>query len=202
MTLNVLVLETDRGAADPAIAALQDAGHRVVRCHDGTAPAFPCGALTEGGCPLHNEIVDVALTVRRHPRSQPAPQEDGVTCALRTHVPLVVAGAPAMNPFDDFATRVVDGVDDVVSACEAAASAPLPRHSDAATRALRNVLETHDIVGISARVDVRRVHGALHVVVAATAPIARPVRNVAAVRITAALREIDRDARAIDVSFV
>ena len=125
MSLNVLVLESDRGAATEAVAELQAAGHTVLRCHDGETPAFPCSALTEDGCPLRRNIVDVALTVRRRPRSQPAPQEDGVTCALRTHVPLVVAGATMLNPYDTFAAEIAQGADDIVGACERAAAAPL-----------------------------------------------------------------------------
>jgi hypothetical protein len=31
---------------------------------------------------LRSHIVDLAVTVRSRPRSQPAPQEDGVRCAL------------------------------------------------------------------------------------------------------------------------
>jgi hypothetical protein len=200
MTLNVLVLESDRGAADRAIADLTAAGHRVARCHDGEAPAFPCLAL-DGGCPLENEIIDVALTVRRHPRSQPAPQEDGVTCALRTHVPLVVAGATALNPFEDFAAAVVRDPDDIVAACERAARQPLPQHSRAAAAAFGRVLETHEVDGVTARVEVRRVHGSLQISVSGATALTHEVRSIAAVRMMAAVREVDHDSHGIDVTF-
>ena len=52
----------------------------------------------------------------------PTPFEDGVSCALRHHVPLVVAGTTALNPFDDW-TTVTAGDDDIVEACERAGSA-------------------------------------------------------------------------------
>jgi hypothetical protein len=202
MSLNVLVLESDRGAATEAVADLEAAGHRVLRCHDGASPAFPCTALTDDGCPLRNTIVDVALTVRRRPRSQPAPQEDGVTCALRTHVPLVVAGATVLNPYEDFATEIVDEPGDIVAACERAAAAPLRAHTRAALRALKTVFDKNDVGDTTARVVVYRLHGQLHVEV--TSPEARPqpLQNIAAVQIVAALRALDPDARGIDVSFV
>jgi hypothetical protein len=200
MSLNVLVLESDRGAAARAIADLTAAGHRVARCHDGEAPAFPCAAL-EGGCPLRNEIIDVALTVRRHPRSQPAPQEDGVTCALRTHVPVVVAGATALNPFDDYAAEVVRDPDDIVSACERAARQPLPKHSRAAADAFGRVMKTHDVSGVTARVEVRRVHGNLQISVTGAGALPHDVRSIAAVRMMAAVRDVDHDSHGIDVTF-
>jgi hypothetical protein len=201
MSLNVLVLESERGAADDTIRDLEAAGHSVVRCHEGGVPAFPCAGLTSGQCPLEAGAVDVAVTVRRRPRSQPAPQEDGVSCALRAHVPLVVAGATALNPFDDFATVIVDGTDAVVDACERAAVAELYPHCETATRALIGVFETHDVRDVMARVVVRRVRGGLRVVVRSDRPLEHRVQSVAAVRMIAALRAIDHDARGIDVSY-
>jgi hypothetical protein len=200
MTLNVLVLESDRGAADRAIADLTAAGHRVARCHDGEAPAFPCAALN-GGCPLRNETIDVALAVRRHPRLQPAPQEDGVTCALRTHVPLVVAGATALNPFDDYAAAVVRDPDDIVAACERAARQPLPAHTRAAVEAFGRVMQTHDVSDVTVRVEVRRVHGSLLISVTNAGAVPHAIRSIAAVRMMAAVREIDHDSHGIDVTF-
>jgi len=40
------------------------------------------------------------------PRSQPAPQEGGVACALRPHIPVVVAGRTVLNPYDDYAAEI------------------------------------------------------------------------------------------------
>jgi hypothetical protein len=201
MSLNVLVLESDRGAATEAVADLEAAGHRVLRCHDGESPAFPCSALTEEGCPLRHNIVDVALTVRRRPRSQPAPQEDGVTCALRTHVPLVVAGATVLNPYETLAAEIADDPNDIVGACERAAAAPMRAHTDRALRTLNTVFEKNDVRNTSARVVVFRSHGGLRVEVACGNALPQPVQNLAAVQIVAALRALDPDARGIDVSF-
>lgn len=203
MTLNVLVLESERGAADAAVDELQAAGHHVLRCHEPGAPAFPCNALIDGAsCPLRSGIVDVALTVRKRPRSQPAPQEDGVSCALEAHVPLVVAGSELMNPFVPFAAAVIDLTHDVVGVCEQAAGAPLPRHGDRAAGALSAVLDVHEVTGLAPMVDVFRRGGRLYVEVRGANDLDHGVKSVASVRIIGALRQFDRDAAGIDVVFV
>ena len=119
--MRVLVVESDRRAADEAITDLQAAGHRVVRCHEADLPAFPCNALCDqGSCPLETkERVDVVLDFRAHPYPKPTSFEDGVSCALRHHVPLVVAGTSALNPFDKWTTVIADG-HNAVEACELA----------------------------------------------------------------------------------
>ena len=128
--LNVLVLESERGAAAAAREELETAGHTVLRCHEPGAAAFPCNALVKGQhCPLDAAIVDVALDVRSRPRSQPAPQEDGVVCALRQHIPVVIAASAVLNPYDGYAV-VLDRTFDVVDACERAADAPLGKRHD------------------------------------------------------------------------
>jgi hypothetical protein len=126
--MRVLVVETDRHSGDQAAADLEAAGHRVVRCHDAQESAFPCNALrTSAGCPLDAaESVDVVLDYRSRPRPRPTPFEDGVSCAVRHHIPLVVAGTAALNPYHEWTTAVaVDG--DIVSTCEESARARLGR---------------------------------------------------------------------------
>jgi hypothetical protein len=121
--VRVLVLETNRRAADHAIAELRGAGHQVVRCHEVGLPAFPCNALCNNGvCELDaSGGVDIVLDYRAHPLPRPTAYEDGVSCALRHHVPLVVVGTSALNPFDKW-TAAIAGDDEIVAACEAAAS--------------------------------------------------------------------------------
>src|SRR5438552_4030387 len=127
--LNVLVVESERGAAEVAREKLVAAGHTVLRCHEPGAAAFPCNALVKDRqCPLDAAVIDVALDVRSRPRSQPAPQEDGVVCALRHHIPVVVAGPEVLNPYDGYAV-VLGRTSDVVEACERAAHAPLHEHT-------------------------------------------------------------------------
>jgi hypothetical protein len=126
--MNVLLLESDAHAADEAAARLRAAGHQVERCHEVGLPAFPCNGLLDGGeCPLDRGPIEVALVVRSHPWPRPSTLEDGVVCALRRGVPLVVAGRALLNPYVDWAAAVVDGVEDVVEAIEKVArTAPHP----------------------------------------------------------------------------
>jgi len=199
--LNVLLLESEPGAALVARDELEAAGHKVRYCHEPGEAAFPCNALIEGKrCPLEGEAVDVALAVRRHPHAQPTRCEDGMTCALREHVPVVVAGATAMNPYEDFVAETLDRNFDVVETVERVAGSQLDRHSSAAATALHDVLQRRDIVG-TPEVAVRRRRGALLISVAGAGPLDVPTKSMAAVRMTAAVRAIDAHARGVDVVF-
>ena len=120
-TLDVMLLESDPGAADAAAETLTAAGHRVHRCHEVGLGAFPCnGVIDPKKCPLMMPV-DVALLVRRHPYPRPTPLEDGVSCAIRAGVPVVADGPGVLDPFEPWeAGRVHDG--DVVGACLAGAA--------------------------------------------------------------------------------
>lgn len=121
--LDVLLLSNGPAALDGVTADLEAAGHRVVRCHPvGTTAAWPCVALVGGPCPLEDAGIDVALDVRTAVSSGTSPWEDGVACARRDGVPLVVAGRTAFQPFADHASVVVEGTADVVAAVEDAAA--------------------------------------------------------------------------------
>ncbi len=121
-SLDVLVVEADRGVAAEAVRALEAAGHNVLRCRRPGGAEFPCfGVVDPRGCPFERAAIAVALTMRRHPRPKPTLREIGAICALRRRIPLVVAGRVAFNPFEEYACEVVDG-EDVVSACERAAA--------------------------------------------------------------------------------
>jgi hypothetical protein len=200
MALNVMVLESERGAADEASRDLTDAGHLVLRCHEPGAPAFPCrGIEDQSTCPLHSHDVDVALTVRSRPRSQPAPQEDGVRCALVHRVPLVVAGPDVLDPYEGYEARVLDRYGDVVGACEEVAAAELKHHSRIASEALA----TSGPGGLGeagAAASVTRRAGVLRVSVRGLDALAPRQRDAAIIRMVAKLREFDASARGIDVS--
>jgi hypothetical protein len=199
--LNVLVLESDPGAATVARQELRGAGHTLHYCHDPGQASFPCNALREGrGCPFEGEPIDVALDVRRRVRSAPTTREDGVACAIRQHVPLVVAGPTVFSPYAEYTTEMHEDAFDVVAACERAAAAPLPRHTAVARGALDATLERRSLP-TGAQVTVYRHNGSLHVSVGAASDIDHATRNMIAVRIAAALRAIDRYARGIDVVF-
>jgi hypothetical protein len=127
--------------------------------------------------------------------------EDGVTCALRQHVPVVVAGSEILNPFSGYATAFVERDSDLVGACERAARTPLRRHTEAATRALTDVLRRRSR-SISPVVRVVRHAGALRSEVQGASGLDESTKSMAAVRMCAAVREIDRHSRGVDVAFM
>jgi hypothetical protein len=199
--MRVLVIETDRHAADDAIAALGAAGHEVVRCHDPHQAAFPCNALRDDrACPLDGGGgVDVVLTVRAHPHPRPSAFEDGVTCALRRHIPLVVAGRSALNPFQHWTADVADD-DDVVTACDRAAAAPIAALSEPATAEVRRLLDVHGVEGGDTAQAV--VHRRRERLVASLdlPPVPASVAEMAAVRVAGVLRAADPTAEIVDVT--
>ncbi len=107
--LDVMVLESSPHAADDAVRRLEGAGHRVHRCHEADAAAFPCKAVGDkSACPIAGGV-DVALVV--HEGAEPAPTafEEGVGCALRAQVPLVEDGPMNPSPFTPWSVVRVDG---------------------------------------------------------------------------------------------
>ena len=199
MSLNIMVSESEHGAADRAVQELTAAGHVVLRCHEPDAPAFPCRGLEDQStCPLRSHAIDVALTVRSRPNSQPTPQEDGVGCALMHRVPLVVAGPSVLDPFEQYEARVLDRTDDIVGACEEVAAGELLRHSHVATEALTASPSMGDAL-TGARATVTRRRGALFVSVSGLDALAPRQRDAAIVRMKAKLREFDSAARGVDI---
>jgi hypothetical protein len=198
--MDVLMLETEPGAANSAIEELGDRGHQVFRCHEPGSPAFPCRALEgRGPCPLADPGIDVAVTVRDHPGTRPSLFEDGVACALRAQVPLVVAGRATLNPYEDWAEEVVeDG--DVVGACERVAARPSRAHTRVAQRALRDVLRRRAGSARGAEVAVWRNPGGLRVRVDGLDTFEHSVRELASVDVATALREFDPQIPKIDIS--
>jgi len=191
--MEVLVVESDPGAALIAIEQLEAAGHRVRRCHEPGAPAFPCTGLDSGHCPLEEDSIDVVLTVRGPGHARPSPLEDGATCALRRHAPVVVAGSTTLNPFEEFPITIV-GVDGIVEACERAAHGPQLGHEAVATTALAQTLDGSGIESADAYASVRRSGEGLRVVLHVPAETSKRVRDVASVRVVGALRAFDRTA--------
>jgi len=198
--MRVLVVESDRGAASKAITDLQSAGHRVVRCHEDDLPAFPCNALCDKGtCPIESEQgVDVVLDYRGRPYPKPMPLEDGVSCALRHHIPLVVAGTSALNPFDKWTTAIADE-DDVVSVCETAIAKPIERLAEPARTEVRRRLADRPDVADYADVVVHRSNGQLDATI--TLPgTADEIDGSLAVAVAGVLRAHDRYASRVNVA--
>jgi hypothetical protein len=210
-TLRVLLTEDEAGVAAPARDRLVAAGHEVVQCSARSDSEFPCVALADpASCPLRAGVVDVTLAMRRTGAGTPTRREDGALCAVRNHVPLVVASDGGPDPFATWEAAAVGFDADVVAACERAAHRPLPRHSDIARAAAREVVRRatragsvvesrHRLDAIDA--DVRRVDGRLSVHVRGP-DATSAVQHMIAVRVTAALRSYDTDARGVDVAFV
>jgi len=197
--MEVLVVESEPGAAAAAIAELEAAGHRVKRCHEPGAPAFPCVGLDPGRCPIEEDAIDVVLTVRPRPHLGPSALEDGVTCALRRHVPVVVAGRTTLNPFVEYAA-VIAGDDGVVEACERAATGPQPEHEEVATDMLRQTLTRAGLPSDTASASVRRSGSGLRISLRVPPETTKQQRDTASVRDVGAVRAFDRHAPHIETT--
>ena len=199
--MKILVLDSDgEGGGREAAVTLQAAGHEVHRCHEPGAPAFPCNGLAgTAACPLDG-VVDVAVVVREHPWPRPTALEDGVSCALRHAVPLVVSGRTALDPFDGFATEAIEGTRGLVEACERAVAAPLPRHGEVASEMAAEVLARHGLDTDGARAEVHRQNGRLRVSLEVPVPVDTALSGMLATRVAGRLRQLDRHASAIDIS--
>jgi hypothetical protein len=196
VTMDILVTESDPGAAARAIERLESAGHTVHRCHEPGSRAFPCAGVV-GVCPLEGTSIDVVLDVRARARTWPTPTEDGVTCALRRRVPVVVAGRTALNPFTAHGATEAEG--DVVDACTRAGRGPLPAHGELATGALRETLVRAGLPSTAASAVVVRRGGRLRAELAVPEAASETVRRTAEVRVIGALRGYDTAARGVDV---
>jgi hypothetical protein len=196
--MDVLVVESEPGAGAAAIADLEAAGHQVQRCHEPGAGSFPCAGLDPGRCPLEEGAIDVVLTVRARPTPRPTPFEDGITCALRRHVPVVVSGDTAIDPFARYAATVA-GTGDIVASCELAATGPQVEHEGVATKALDQTLELAGLPHELARASVRRSGNGLHVTLHFPPETPKKVRDIASVRVVGAVRAFDAHARRIEI---
>jgi hypothetical protein len=186
-SLNVLIIESRRGAADAETRALEAAGHRTTRCFDeANAVGFPCRAVVDpADCPLLDPP-DVALVVRRHIATHPRPLEQGASCALRAGIPVVEAGPELLDPYGPWLTARLDA--DVVAGCEAAADSAL---AELRGRIMRLVDPTFAAAGV-ARDDVTCTIDTsgpdLNVHFAVPVPVTTGVRQALAVRVLDAVR--------------
>lgn len=197
--LDVLLLESHPGAAAAAETELVAAGHRVHRCHDHTSRTQPCVGLTPGGsCPLDGPI-DVALDVRQHITPRPTPLEDGVTCAAREGIPLVIDGSDLLDPFAQIATAHVRG--HVAEACTAAVEDALRPLAAAAQESLHAFLTSrgHDVDAAKLSFEAR---GPRLVVRLGTDGLDRAMASLLAVRALDAIRPVNRRWKKVDVVWV
>lgn len=187
--LDVLLLASGPARLDDVRAQLEDAGHRVVRCHpDGAREAFPCDAVAGRGCPLDGAGVDVALDVRSTAWPEPTAWEAGASCARRVGVPLVVAGDTATQPFGEHAEVVLDG--------RYALGAAVKLAADRARAAREASVEAVCGAPVTLTRDGDRVHVVVH-----ASPEGASARTMLATRAGGAARAVSRGASRLTVSF-
>jgi hypothetical protein len=197
--MRTLLIESSPGVGAEAAAALSDAGHPVVRCHEEGRPTFPCGDLAEpGSCPLHGPgAVDVVLSVRHPDDAEPTAAEAGVTCALRAGVPVVVLGDQEVNPFAALTVPVSD--DDPVAAVVAAYQAGKEVASAPLRAEVARLLEDAGVSADGVGVDVERQGERYRIAV--TVPADLPITNESiATHVHARFREAGLAAQTIDVA--
>jgi hypothetical protein len=185
--LDVLVIESRRGAAAEAVRALEEAGHRPLTCRDEVS-GLPCrGVASPDDCPLAHRP-DVALLVRSRVDPRVTSLETGARCALRAGVPVVESGSAALDPFEPWL------------ACEAGAARAL---DELRREIFRRVAPTLSAVGIpvcDARCTVEDVDLRLRVRFDLPAPVDRAVQQALAVRVLDALGSSRRTFGGVDVS--
>ena len=197
MSLNVMVMESDRHVADAAIRELTDAGHVVLRCHDAGRGGVPVPRPRESARTVRciRTRSTSRLTVRARPRSQPAATEDGVRCALDARVSRSSSpGRRCSILTSRTEPACIDRTDDVVAACEEVARGELPQHSRVATDALRASRTSNEMLG---RADCRGDAPARRVArrrSAGSTRLAPRQRDAAIVRMMGKLREFDTSA--------
>lgn len=193
-----LLVSTDDEPMNDIESDLQAAGYEVLRCHPSHASGFPCGVLTEAGCPLDGVPVDVTVDVRQHPWPHPTLREQGVTCSVRAGVPVVVLGRE-LHPFVPWATITTQSREHLTARCDDAIRESLVPLHDAAAHAVRQVL-ARLADGQPFVVEVDRREGDLRVRI--IAELASVVAGMAATRAVAAIRALDAHAGHIDVEVV
>jgi hypothetical protein len=199
--MRILTTETEPGLGDAAVERLEQAGHEVLRCHEPGHPTGPCVGLVHDDCPLDRPGgVDVVLAVRSAGHPGPEVTEQGVTCALRRHIPLVLDGPAWPDPFARWVVASTGGgATDEAEACAEAAGRGLAQLGDAVAIATCRLLGGGRKPGVDVRADVHRDGHELRVTVH------RPWRESAfdgaiAVHAAAALRDAGAQARSIGVT--
>ncbi|HEY5155310.1 MAG TPA: hypothetical protein VIJ47_11285 [Acidimicrobiales bacterium] len=202
--MRVLVVERKAGLGDGVTAQLDASGHEVVRCHEPGTPAFPCNAIVDGEvCPLDHHAVDVAMAVRGDEGGPTTEDEDGVRCAIRRNVPVVLVGNRDGASYAGWTKSEARETDvDLMDKTAEAAKAGFDRHAAAARETLGQVLDTHDIVSSSVDVEIHRTGNRLRCVLHVDALVDPMVAQMAAVRVVVALRTLEQELDVIDVDVV
>jgi hypothetical protein len=201
-TLDVLVIESRPGAADHAATLLTRAGHRIHRCYGEGERGFPCRGVRDPTlCPL-DQGVDVAVLVRPRLAPRPTGLESGVSCALRSRIPLVENGPEALDPFTPWVrARVADGTGvNVVETCVEAAET---RYDELVDRIRRRTLRTMAVAAARpGPLDcaIERRGGTLHVTLSGP-PVGKDVEHALAIRVADAVRAEHLPHTTLDITY-
>lgn len=127
--------ETETEGAQIAAEVLRGRGHKVVTCGDGTRRALSCAVLRGAECPLDVADVDVSVHVER---PEPLGLDDqGVICAIRRHIPVVVAAGPRAAGSTELRTwaAAVSSLDELETTVKSVAASALAAHASVAAEA-------------------------------------------------------------------
>lgn len=166
---------------------LDGAGGHVDVCHDGD---WGCVGM-DGGCPLDEQDIDVAVAV-----AEPGAPFDaqGVACVYRARIPIVAVGARMSDPVREYATVNVDQVDDETVETIRQASQDVTGHVAAVEAELAERLSDGEHVDVT----VRRLPNTIEVVLVGELAPQRVATLTDVAR--AAIREYDGRVAVINVS--
>lgn len=188
------------GSNSGAIEDLMEGGHEVVRCRTAGDDGFLCDGMPgRPGCPLETDEVDVAVSVRHSP-GPAGPGEDGVRCALRRHVPLVLAGEASGAPWAGMVAVEAGEGQSLSAAVRRAGEKPLLRHSALARAALSETLDRAGLPTSGASATAHRSGSRVRVELRADVALDSRLVQAAAVRAVAAIRAVDSTATGVDVA--
>ncbi len=188
--MRIAMLQSDPRAGARAQALLENAGHEVLHCTDPAGYPFPCRGVTGDSCPLDAGAV-VAVSASGSVPPEPQAGDVGLICAMRRHLPVLVA-APEDAVWSGSRLGLV-AAGDLVASVERAASAVLPVHT-------KDVLdEARRMAGESATASVTRSIGGLRIDIELPEDVEDSVAQAIAVRALGAVRRIDPWAATIDV---
>ena len=188
--MRIAMIQSDQRAGARTQDLLEEAGHEVLHCLDSGSNPFPCRGVAGGPCPLDEGAV-VAVSAPGSVPPEPQAGDVGLICALRRHLPVLVAVPDDVRWPGARLGLVVDH--DVVAAVEQAAAAVLPVHTAAVLDEVRRV------VGGAASATVTRSVDGLEIAIDLPEDVEASVAQAAAVRAQSVVRGVDSWAATIDV---
>src|SRR5690606_19074537 len=129
---------------------------------------------------------------------RPTQLEDGVTCALRAGIPLVVAGRGLLDPFAGLAATHVETGGDVVTTCEQTVDRALDPLSGAVHDTFAPLLASRGLPADALDVRLEPGDGVLTVHLRGDS-VPRPVVEMLGVRALDAIRKVNRHWSVVDV---